>query len=98
VTVGLPAQVALLAAVLFAGIALERATNTPAKWRALPTWQRIALGGTALTGPFVLYTTGYIRDGIVDGVTVALALSALLWLTLPELLTRLTGAQPRTGC
>jgi hypothetical protein len=85
-------QVGLAVALLVVGIAIERYARTDRKLRALPWWLQLLVAGVAISP--LLFGHDAVPDLVVGDTVVLLAVSLVLWLGLPFLLSRVVATTP----
>ncbi|ERG87975.1 MAG: hypothetical protein J07HX5_00116 [halophilic archaeon J07HX5] len=81
------ASVAVFAAALLLGFGLERRLGSDATLEALPWYLQLLVGGLSIAP--LTYLEAQFTVGPADGLVVAFAISAVCWVSLPALLSRL---------
>jgi hypothetical protein len=93
------ASLAVFVAALVVGFALERRLGSDATLEALPWYLQLLVGGLGIAP--IVYFEDQLAVGPIDGLVVAFAISAVIWIALPALLSQLVdhdGTAASQGC
>lgn len=93
------ANLALVVAFFIAGLAISRQVDAGAKLDARPATLQLLVGGVAIAP--ITFFHEQLGVGPVNGIITAFGVSIALWIVLPALLFRLTGAttaEQQTNC
>jgi drug/metabolite transporter (DMT)-like permease len=83
------ASLAVFVAALAVGFAVERRVGSDAKLETLPWYLQLLVGGLAITP--ILHFEDRLTVGPSDGLVVAFAVSLVLWIVLPVVLSQLVN-------